>query len=297
MSPMPCIHLELNLWGYYRWSKISVNWSNHPVGVASGWLMVDMPMDGWHEYKMFTDAHRCASGLICRTLTHPYQTGSTMKYKISVTRGRTIEGKMWFTASTTIVIGDIVAGEVFKRKSQLGGSNSCRPGKRSKNDSARDNLTWSSHRTLLMRLMCLGRNEFANLSNLFSVTLNRDWDRLRYHRCHTEDGMNWEVLNFWHWIFDIEFLTYQNPLFVSDKYWYLWLWCSVFDADNICGALCTWLSVTAVATRLNHASGFFIVRRLARRRVPFFWMWLFPKCILLHWRCDNNNRRPKVHRN
>jgi len=203
MSPMPCIHLELNLWGYYRWSKISVNWSNHPVGVASGWLMVDMPMDGWHEYKMFTDAHRCASGLICRTLTHPYQTGSTMKYKISVTRGRTIEGKMWFTASTTIVIGDIVAGEVFKRKSQLGGSNSCRPGKRSKNDSARDNLTWSSHRTLLMRLMCLGRNEFANLSNLFSVTLNRDWDRLRYHRRHTEDGMNWEVLNFWHWIFDI----------------------------------------------------------------------------------------------
>lgn len=116
MSPTPCIHLELSLWGYYRWSKISVSWSNHPVEVASGWLMVDMPIDGWHEHKMFTNAHRCASGLICWTLTHPYQTWSTMKNKISVTRGRTIEGKIWFTASTTIVIGDIVAGEVFERK-------------------------------------------------------------------------------------------------------------------------------------------------------------------------------------
>lgn len=184
-------------------------------------------------------------------------------------------------------------------REKAGGSNSCRPGKRSKNDSARDNLTWSSHRTLLMRLMCLGRNELGQSELLklricqiclFSVTLNRDWDRLRYHRRHTEDRMNWEVLDFWH-----VKIRYLYPTNID-----LDTWRSIFDAGNSSvelfahgcqSQLLPLVSITqaAFASYDGWQDG----------ECPFFEYENFDyfqnvSCCTISGRCDNNNRRQKV---
>jgi len=173
-----------------------------------------------------------------------------------------------------------------REKESAGSSNSCRPGKRSKNDSARDNLTWSSHRTL----MRLGRNELGqsellncgSVKCLFSVTLNRDWDRLRYHRRHTGFG----------------FLTYQNPLFVSDKYWswYLWIWRSVFDADNSSVELfahdCQSQLLPLVSTT---QAAFASYDGWQDGECPFLRIFKMYPVALFLGRCDNNNRRQKVH--
>ena len=243
-------------------------------------------MDGWHEHKMFTDAHRCASGLICRTLTHPYQTWSTMKNKLSVTRGRTIEGKLWFTASTTIVIGDIVAGEVYERKSQpvvailvvlANDPKMIQPV-----------IIWPDRR-IVRWCVWAGMNwvnqsywNCGSVKCLFSVTLNRDWDRLRYHRRHTGFG----------------FLTYQNPLFVSDKYWswYLWIWRSVFDADNSSVELfahdCQSQLLPLVSTT---QAAFASYDGWQDGECPFLRIFKMYPVALFLGRCDNNNRRQKVH--